>query len=56
MTLSNNSDETVKKLQEEIIAKEKIIKRQDRDIKKEAYERYTLGDQYQKYLQYDIEK
>ena len=41
-TLANNSDETTKRLQNEINAKDKIIKKQDRDIKKSAFEKYSL--------------
>ena len=36
-TLANNSDETTKRLQNEINAKDKIIKKQDRDIKKKCF-------------------
>ena len=42
MTLSNNSDETTKKLQDEIIVKDKLLKKQDRDMKKSAFEKYAL--------------
>jgi len=41
-TLANNSDETTKKLQSEINAKDKLLKRQDRDLKKSAFEKYSL--------------
>ena len=41
-TLANNSDETTKKLQSEIVAKDKLLKRQDRDLKKSAFEKYSL--------------
>ena len=40
-TLANNSDETIKKLQNEINAKDKLLKRQERDIKKNAFELYA---------------
>ena len=41
-TLANNSDETTKKLQSEINAKDKLIKKQERDMKKSAFEKYSL--------------
>ena len=41
-TLSNNSDETTKKLQDEIIIKDKLLKKQERDMKKTAFEKYAL--------------
>ena len=40
-TLANNSDETTKKLQNEINTKDKLLKRQERDIKKSAFELYA---------------
>ena len=40
-TLANNSDETTKKLQNEINTKDKLLKRQERDIKKSAFEHYA---------------
>ena len=42
ITLSNNSDETTKKLQDEIIVKDKLLKRQERDMKRSAFEKYAL--------------
>ena len=42
ITLSNNSDETTKKLQDEIIVKDKLLKKQERDMKKSAFEKYAL--------------
>ena len=42
MTLSNNSDETTKKLQDEIIVKDKLLKKQERDMKRSAFEKYAL--------------
>ena len=41
-TLSNNSDETTKKLQDEIIIKDKLLKKQERDMKRTAFEKYAL--------------
>ena len=41
-TLANNSDETTKKLQNEINMKDKLLKKQDRDLKKSAFEKYSL--------------
>ena len=41
-TLANNSDEITKKLQSEINAKDKLLKKQERDIKKSAFENYSL--------------
>ena len=40
-TLANNLDETTKKLQNEINTKDKLLKRQERDIKKSAFELYA---------------
>ena len=40
-TLANNSDETTKKLQNEINTKDKLLKKQERDMKKTAFENYT---------------
>ena len=40
-TLANNSDEITKKLQNEINSKDKLLKRQERDIKKNAFELYA---------------
>ena len=40
-TLANNSDETTKKLQSEINTKDKLLKKQERDMKKTAFENYT---------------
>jgi len=40
-TLANNSDETTKKLQNEINTKDKLLKKQERDMKKTAFESYT---------------
>ena len=42
ITLSNNSDETTKKLQDEIIIKDKLLKRQERDMKRSAFEKFAL--------------
>ena len=42
ITLSNNSDETTKKLQDEIVVKDKLLKKQERDMKRNAFERYAL--------------
>ena len=42
ITLSNNSDETTKKLQDEITIKDKLLKKQERDMKRNAFERYAL--------------
>ena len=42
ITLSNNSDETTKKLQDEIIIKDKLLKKQERDMKRNAFEKYAL--------------
>ena len=41
-TLSNNSDETTKKLQDEIVIKDKLLKKQERDMKRTAFEKYAL--------------
>ncbi len=41
-TLSNNSDETTKKLQDEIMIKDKLLKKQERDMKKTQFEKYAL--------------
>jgi len=40
--LSNNSDETTKKLQDEIIIKDKLLKKQEIDMKRNAFEKYAL--------------
>ena len=42
ITLSNNSDETTKKLQDEIVVKDKLLKKQERDMKRSAFEKYAL--------------
>ena len=42
MTLSNNADETAKKLQDEIIVKDKLLKKQERDMKRNQFEKYAL--------------
>ena len=42
-TLANNSDETTKKLQNELNEKEKLLKQRERDIKKSAFEKYSLN-------------
>jgi len=42
MTLSNNADETTKKLQDEITVKDKLLKKQERDMKRNAFEKYAL--------------
>jgi len=42
ITLSNNSDEMTKKLQDEIIIKDKLLKRQERDMKRSAFEKFAL--------------
>ena len=42
MTLSNNADETAKKLQDEITVKDKLLKKQERDMKRNAFEKYAL--------------
>ena len=41
-TLSNNADETTKKLQDEITIKDKLLKKQERDMKRNAFEKYAL--------------
>ena len=41
ITLSNNSDEITKKLQDEIIMKDKLLKRQEREMKKIEFEKYA---------------
>ena len=43
-TLANNSDETTKKLQNELNEKEKLLKQRERDIKKSAFEKYSLNN------------
>jgi hypothetical protein len=40
-TLANNSDEITKKLQNEINIKDKLLKKQERDMKKTAFENYA---------------
>ena len=42
MTLSNNADETAKKLQDEITVKDKLLKKQERDMKRNAFEKFAL--------------
>jgi hypothetical protein len=42
MTLSNNADETTKKLQDEITVKDKLLKKQERDMKRNQFEKYAL--------------
>ena len=41
ITLSNNSDETTKKLQDEIIIKDKLLKKQEREMKKIEFEKFA---------------
>ena len=41
-TLSNNADETTKKLQDEITVKDKLLKKQERDMKRNQFEKYAL--------------
>ena len=41
-TLSNNSDEITKKLKNDITKKDKLIKQQERDFKKSAFEKYSM--------------
>ena len=43
VTLSNNSDEVTKKLKDEIIIKEKKIKKQERIINKNIFEKYSFN-------------
>ena len=40
-TLANNSDETTKKLQDEITAKDKLLKQQERDFKKSEFIKFS---------------
>ena len=52
-TLANNSDETTKKLQNEINTKDKLLKKQERDMKKNAFEKYSLMQGFDRYGSHD---
>ena len=49
-TLSNNSDETTQKLQNELVIKDKLIKKQEREMKKDEYKRYAYEEEQQQLL------
>ena len=50
-TLSNNSDETTQKLQNELNIKDKLIKKQEREMRKDEYKRYAYEEEQHRLLE-----
>ena len=49
-TLSNNTDETTQKLQNEINMRDKLIKKQEREMRKDEYKRYAYEEEHHQLL------